>query len=629
MAHLAEHAQPDDAVGLARLASEDEQLRVVLRAAIQAHDAIVVWERDLGIVFWNRGAEKLYGWSAEEALGRVTHELFRTEGHPPDFEDQLAGGHWTGELTHSTRDGRRVVVESRHSVLTYGPRTYIFESARDVTARAQADQVRGAFLGMLSHELRSPVTTITGGVELALREGTSEEIRRSLLADVADESRRLERLVDNLLVLARADAGSELGGDDVVALRPLIDRVIGAERRRAPATAIEANVPTSLPPVRGDEGSVELVIRNLVANARKYGLSNEPIVVAAAAADEGVEVHVLDRGPGFAAGDEALVFDLFYRAASTASVASGSGIGLHVAKVLIAAMGGRIWARNREGGGADCDSGCRSTWADVAVPSSCPRRHRGVATDHRRPVLRSFGSGHRREAGGGGGGGCRVDGLEVRRLPADQPLCVASRDRPVRIASGRRLEGRPVGPGREGHERVTAFSTEQEDEGPDVGRRIGERPVVRFADIRVELAWPHAPAHQAQDARGLAGCERIAEVQLHHAQLRIGRTGEVLSLEARRLQGVTHRGRHPRPRLPECGDDPVAGILPILSPGEDFDDPGQGEQLGDDVRAQDRVELGFDRSKPEDPQDPLFGHGATRERIRTASIWVPWSPAVG
>jgi PAS domain S-box-containing protein len=109
----------------------------------QAHDAILVWEFPRTIVYWNRGAEQLYGFSRKEAIGRPSHELLHTE-HPmttPGFEAALEhDGEWTGELTHTTRDGRKIIVESRHVLMSEtNGRRLVLETNRDITDRKRAE----------------------------------------------------------------------------------------------------------------------------------------------------------------------------------------------------------------------------------------------------------------------------------------------------------------------------------------------------------------------------------------------------------------------------------------------------------------------------------------------------------
>jgi PAS domain S-box-containing protein len=221
----------------------------------------------------------------------------------------------------------------------------------DVTDRKQADELRDVFVGMLSHELRTPVTAIFGGSQLLRRPNLDEADRRGIIDDIVSESERLERLVENLLVLARAERHVVEGGSDPVLVRPLIERILADKRRRWPDATLVLEAAAGLPPARCDEASFELVLRNLISNALKYGDEGE-ILVRAAFVDGQIEVTVCDRGPGLP-DDPSRLFDLFYRTDSARRRAQGAGIGLFVVRALVESAGGVTWARNRPEGGAE------------------------------------------------------------------------------------------------------------------------------------------------------------------------------------------------------------------------------------------------------------------------------------
>jgi PAS domain S-box-containing protein len=120
----------------------EELLRRQADLLDQSHDAIFTWKIGGGIAYWSRGAERLYGYTAEEAMGRSSHELLRTRSPTlmQEVEAQIAReGSWYGELTHTTRDGRVIPVESRHVRVSYNGETYALETNRDITARKQAE----------------------------------------------------------------------------------------------------------------------------------------------------------------------------------------------------------------------------------------------------------------------------------------------------------------------------------------------------------------------------------------------------------------------------------------------------------------------------------------------------------
>ncbi|HXI44780.1 MAG TPA: ATP-binding protein, partial [Candidatus Acidoferrales bacterium] len=161
------------------------------------------------------------------------------------------------------------------------------------------------------------------------------------------------RLVEDVVALTRFGEGALEIGTDPVLLQRVVPAVIRSEEGRWPGGRFEVAIGPDLPPVAGDLTYVEQVLRNLLANAMKYG-GPEPVArIEATATGRDVTVRVLDRGPGFPADEASRLFELYYRSPSVARVVSGSGIGLFVCARLIEAMGGRVWAANRPGGGAE------------------------------------------------------------------------------------------------------------------------------------------------------------------------------------------------------------------------------------------------------------------------------------
>ena len=226
----------------------------------------------------------------------------------------------------------------------------------DITDRKQADELRDVFVGMLSHELRTPVTAIYGGSQVLRREHIDDATRQEIIGDIISESERLERLVENLLVLARAERHAVVGGQDPVLIRPIISRVVAEKRRRWPGAVLEVDVEPGLPPVTSDDASVELVLRNLISNALKYGPAGGTITISAgrdALDRDEVEIRVTDEGKGIDAEEVDRLFDLFYRTDDARRHAQGAGIGLFVVRALVESVGGRVWAINRLGGGAE------------------------------------------------------------------------------------------------------------------------------------------------------------------------------------------------------------------------------------------------------------------------------------
>jgi PAS domain S-box-containing protein len=221
----------------------------------------------------------------------------------------------------------------------------------DVTPRHEAEAMRDAFINVLSHELRTPVTSVFGVAKLlASRWRTLDDgLREELLGDIAAESDRLQRLVEDLVVMAKVERGVDLSASEPVLLQHRVRAVAAAMREEWPGRSFVVDAPDGIPPALGDDGCVEQVLRNLFGNAAKYGRSEVRAEVRSD--DDWVEVAVLDDGPGIEPADEDRVFELFYRASRTGNV-PGAGIGLFVASRLAAAMDGRLSAANRPEGGA-------------------------------------------------------------------------------------------------------------------------------------------------------------------------------------------------------------------------------------------------------------------------------------
>jgi|GEM_PF-2924661 len=213
--------------------------------------------------------------------------------------------------------------------------------------------LREAFVSVLSHELRTPITFIYGGTQLLLSDRMSAEVRASVIHDIAAEAEHLHRLVEDLMAIARIERGLVRAGADPVLVQRLAALAARSEERRFPGRHVHIVAPADLPAVRADDGYVTQILRNLISNAVKYSPADEPVLVTMQATAESVSVSVLDRGPGFPAETGPDAFRLFYRSPDVAAHMPGTGIGLYVARALVEAQGGRIWLRNRPDGGAE------------------------------------------------------------------------------------------------------------------------------------------------------------------------------------------------------------------------------------------------------------------------------------
>jgi K+-sensing histidine kinase KdpD len=228
------------------------------------------------------------------------------------------------------------------------------ELARLGATERRASELRDAFNGIISHELRTPITAIYGGAKLLARRDRQLEphVRQELIDDLEAEADRLYRLVEDLLVLSRSERGSIDRSDDPVVVQRIVDRVVGSEKARWPAVNFEV-VSSATATARGDETYVEQVLRNLLSNAAKYSPAGSTVQTIVDETAEGVRTRVLDEGAGIDSDESARLFELYYRSPTTSATTSGAGIGLFVCRALVEAMGGRIWATPRDGTGSE------------------------------------------------------------------------------------------------------------------------------------------------------------------------------------------------------------------------------------------------------------------------------------
>jgi signal transduction histidine kinase len=219
----------------------------------------------------------------------------------------------------------------------------------------RTNALRDAFIGVISHELRTPITTIYGLSKMLRhrRDALPVEVQGQAIEDIEAEADRLFRLVEDLLVLSRAERGRVEISREPILLSHVLRRAVDAESARWTTRRFEIDVPPGLPPILGEETYVEQILRNLLTNAAKYSSDGSVVSVDVRLDRDDVVVRVRDEGVGIADEDVAHIFDLFYRSASVTRKAAGAGIGLFVSRQLVEAMGGRMWATSRAEGGAE------------------------------------------------------------------------------------------------------------------------------------------------------------------------------------------------------------------------------------------------------------------------------------
>jgi two-component system sensor histidine kinase KdpD len=230
-------------------------------------------------------------------------------------------------------------------------RTLNENAAESARFQMQAEEMRSSLLSAVSHDLRTPLASITGAASTLRAQGEklAPEVREELLDSISDEAQRMSRLVGNLLDMTRLESGVQLRSE----LCPL-EEIVGEALQRLESQLrhhrVVTQLPENLPPVPVDDVLMGQVIVNLMENAIKYTPAGTAIELIAEEQAGAVELAVLDRGPGFTPGDEKRIFDKFYRGQNGG--VRGAGLGLAICKAIVTAHGGTIEAANRPEGGA-------------------------------------------------------------------------------------------------------------------------------------------------------------------------------------------------------------------------------------------------------------------------------------
>ncbi len=325
------------------LADERDRFRAVVDGM---SDGLVATDEELRVTLSNRNMAGLIEVDAE-LEGMSMEELI-----PAEIVERLVAAPAEGvEFDLDGQKPRRVHVRATPRSESGG---FIFVF-HDVTALRQLQTIRRDFVANISHELRTPVAVIQANAETLL-DGALQapEHARSFTEGIERNSRRLARLVDELLELSRIEAGERHFDLQPIKLAQLVDRVLSdAPQFDEAQVALSQSVDRDIEVV-ADLDALEQVLVNLLHNARKYGAADGGCVeVSARCEDDQIVVEVRDDGPGIAEEHRQRVFERFYRVdESRAAHRSGVGLGLSIVKHLVTSMGGAVGYRPAEGGGS-------------------------------------------------------------------------------------------------------------------------------------------------------------------------------------------------------------------------------------------------------------------------------------
>jgi PAS domain S-box-containing protein len=350
----------------------EEALRRQANLLEQAHDAILVWGLPGTIVYWNHGAEQLYGFSREEAIGRLSHDLLQTE-HPvttKQFELLIERhGTWTGQLTHTRRDGRKIAVESRQVLVHEAEgRRLVLETNRDISERmraeealrqAQADLAHvsrvntlGELTASLAHEVNQPIAAAVTNANTCLRWLTREhpdvEEARQAASRIVKDATRAAEIISRIRALFKKAAPER----ELVDVNELIREMIvllHAEASRS-SISIRTELAADTPKITADRVQLQQVFMNLMLNgidAMKIAGPPGEVTIRSQQNDDGeLLISVSDTGVGLPKDRADQIFNAFFT-----TKPQGTGLGLTISRSIVESHGGRLWATANAGRG--------------------------------------------------------------------------------------------------------------------------------------------------------------------------------------------------------------------------------------------------------------------------------------
>lgn len=384
----------------ARIDAERAQQRIAHQAALLdiARDAIIVRDLDNRIEYWNKAAEDIYGWTAEEAIGRGAHELLYDDREALDAatRDVLRDGYFIGEIEQRHRSGRRIIADCRwqlvlddegvpRSIMAVNSDITDYRREQEERARAERLESLGTLAGGIAHDLNNVLTPILMSVQL-LEHDEHDEGKLELLSTVETAVKRGAEMVRQVLSFARGVDGRRIPVD----LDRMLDDVVSYARESLP-TGIELEIdrPPRLPGTVGDPTQLLQVFINLVSNARdalqgtgalrlraRLAEFDEPFTTVSHEVRPGpyALISVEDTGEGMAPEVVAKVFEPFF---TTKEQGRGTGLGLATSLAIVRSHGGFVQVESELGHGTRFDIGVPAT----SVPDGDTRSDRPSADD--------------------------------------------------------------------------------------------------------------------------------------------------------------------------------------------------------------------------------------------------------
>ena len=353
----------------------EEALHVQASLLNLTHDTVFVRDMNDLITYWNRGAEELYGWKKDKAIGQVSHQFMQTIFPAPleqINEELLRTGRWEGELTHTKRGGTKVVVASRWSLQRDEQErpTAILETNNDITERKRAEEAlskaqtelahitrvmtMGELAASIAHEINQPLAAVVTNGSACMRWLTRSqpdlEEAKGTVQRIIRDGKRASEIIARIRALLKRTATNRAPLDINEVIQETI-ALAGSEAQRL-RVALRTDFAANLPAVLGDRVQLQQVILNLMMNGieamSSIGDGSRRLLIKTQRDDsQKVLISVTDFGIGLDPKRAEHLFEAFFT-----TKREGMGMGLSISRSIIEAHGGRLWATPNAGPGA-------------------------------------------------------------------------------------------------------------------------------------------------------------------------------------------------------------------------------------------------------------------------------------
>lgn len=327
------------------------QISEAERARLEAvfnniQDCVMILDQENRIALINPAMCRTFGLDERTVIGKPVLEVI---SHP-DMRSLLSRTDHSDPLQYhevSFADGR-VGNAQLTEIIDVGRAL----TMQDITYLKEMDRIRSEFVHTVSHDLRSPLTSVIGYTELVERAGSLNDLQRDFLKRIQGSVQQITGLINDLLDIGSIEAGFDTRREFVQLegiLRYTLDMLQGQIKSKH--LTVKTNISPSLPALRANPIRLRQVMDNVVGNAIKYSFSSGEIDISIHAEGEQLILRVSDAGPGIPAADQSRIFDKFYRGSNVTDV-EGSGLGLAIVKTIVESHQGRIWVESVEGKGS-------------------------------------------------------------------------------------------------------------------------------------------------------------------------------------------------------------------------------------------------------------------------------------